>query len=149
MKIYLDNCCYNRPYDDQRQLRISLETQAKLYIQSLVMQKKLELVCSFVLRYENDENPDPSTKASIAQFFLNASMYIGNEDMENISKTAGNLMKQGIKMKDAAHLACAIKAGCDYFITTDDKLIKKYDGNMIKIRTPLEFLNNLEGKTDA
>jgi len=32
-------------------------------------------------------------------------------------------------MKDAAHLACAIKAGCDYFITTDDKLIKKYDGN--------------------
>ena len=74
---------------------------------------------------------------------------IGSENMEDISQTAGNLMKQGIKMKDAAHLACAIKAGCDYFITTDDKLIKKYDGNMMKIRTPLEFLDNLEGKTDA
>ena len=149
MKIYLDNCCYNRPYDDQRQLRVFLETQAKLHIQSLVIQKKLELVCSFVLRYENNENPDPSTKASINQFFLNASMYIGSENMEDISQTAGNLMKQGIKMKDAAHLACAIKAGCDYFITTDDKLKKRYDGNMIKIRTPLEFLDDLEDKTNA
>jgi len=149
MKIYLDNCCYNRPYDDQRQLRVFLETQAKLHIQSLVVQKKLELVCSFVLRYENDENPDSSTKASIEQFFLNASMYIGSENMEEISHTASNLMKQGIKMKDAAHLACAIKAGCDYFITTDDKLIKKYNDNIIKIITPLEFLNDLEDKTDA
>lgn len=31
MKIYLDNCCYNRPYDDQSQVRIQLETQAKLF----------------------------------------------------------------------------------------------------------------------
>lgn len=36
MKIYLDNCCFNRPYDDQTQIRISLETQAKLYLQDLV-----------------------------------------------------------------------------------------------------------------
>jgi len=149
MKIYLDNCCYNRPYDDQRQLRIFLETQAKLYIQSLVIQKKLELVCSFVLRYENNENPDTSTRDSIAQFFLNASMYIGSESMSDIYQTAGNLMRQGIKMKDAAHLACAIKAGCDYFITTDDKLIKRWNGNTIKLRTPLAFLSDLEDKTNA
>jgi len=74
---------------------------------------------------------------------------IGSENMEDISQTAGNLMKQGIKMKDAVHLACAIKAGCDYFITTDDKLKKRYDGNMIIIRTPLEFLDDLEDKTNA
>lgn len=30
--IYLDNCCFNRPYDDQTQLRVSLETQAKMYV---------------------------------------------------------------------------------------------------------------------
>ena len=29
-RVYLDNCCYNRPYDDQSQVRISLESQAKL-----------------------------------------------------------------------------------------------------------------------
>ena len=36
MRVYLDNCCYNRPYDDQTQLRISLESQAKLYVQGLL-----------------------------------------------------------------------------------------------------------------
>jgi predicted nucleic acid-binding protein len=149
MKIYLDNCCFNRPYDDQRQMRIFLETQAKLHIQQLIVQKKLKFVCSFILRYENNENPDISNRDSIAQFFLNASEYVGNENIENILRTAKELMNQGIKMKDAAHLACAINAGCDYFITTDDSLIKKCNDTIIKVRTPLTFLNNLEDKPDA
>ena len=34
MRVYLDNCCYNRPFDDQAQLRIRLETEAKLEIQT-------------------------------------------------------------------------------------------------------------------
>ena len=58
MKIYLDNCCYNRPYDDQTQIRISLETQAKLYVQDLVKDKKLDLVTSYVLWYENVNSVD-------------------------------------------------------------------------------------------
>jgi len=124
MKIYLDNCCYNRPYDNQGQMRIFLETQAKLHIQNLVLNKKLELVCSFVLHYENYENPDLAHRDSINQFLVNASSYIGIEDMEDIRLAASEMMRQGIKMKDAAHLACAIRAGCDYFITTDDKLLK-------------------------
>ncbi len=53
MKIYLDNCCLNRPYDDQTQIRISLETQAKLYVQDLVKRKKLDLVTSYILWFEN------------------------------------------------------------------------------------------------
>lgn len=27
MIIYLDNCCYNRPFDDQTQERIHLESE--------------------------------------------------------------------------------------------------------------------------
>jgi len=33
LKLYLDNCCLNRPFDDQIQQRIYLETEAKLFIQ--------------------------------------------------------------------------------------------------------------------
>ncbi len=43
MKIYMDNCCYNRPYDDQSQIRIHLETDAKLYIQDMVKMENLTL----------------------------------------------------------------------------------------------------------
>jgi predicted nucleic acid-binding protein len=149
MRIYLDNCCYNRPYDDQQQLRIFLETQAKLHIQQLILQKKLELVCSFILRYENDENPDGSNRDSISRFFTNASLYIGNENIDIIRPIANEMMKQGIKMKDATHLACAIISTCDYFVTTDDKLIKKYNDSKIKLRTPITLLDDLEEEKNA
>jgi len=149
MKIYLDNCCYNRPYDNQQQIRIYLETQAKLYIQQLIVEKKLKLVYSFISRYENSENPNISNRDSIAQFFVNASEYVGNENIEDIRKMADDFMKQGTKMKDATHLACAIKAGCDYFLTTDDKLMRGYNGKAIKVRTPLTFLRDMEEETNA
>ena len=52
-RIYFDNCSYNRPFDDQNQIKVWLETDAKLYIQKLVKDGTLELVWSFVLDYEN------------------------------------------------------------------------------------------------
>jgi len=33
LRIYLDICTFNRPFDDQNQLKIKLETEAKLFIQ--------------------------------------------------------------------------------------------------------------------
>ena len=57
MRVYLDNCCYNRPYDDQTSTTISLETQAKLKIQELIKNQKIELVTSYMLAYENNANP--------------------------------------------------------------------------------------------
>jgi len=41
MKIYLDTCCYNRPFDDQNQLKIELESIAKLYIPNEIKKKFL------------------------------------------------------------------------------------------------------------
>jgi hypothetical protein len=37
-KIYLDVCTFNRPFDEQAQMKIRLETEAKLYIQASVRQ---------------------------------------------------------------------------------------------------------------
>ena len=56
MKVYLDNCCYNRPYDDQTQIRIHLETEAKLHIQDMIKNSEFALVTSYVLEYENGKN---------------------------------------------------------------------------------------------
>lgn len=69
MKIYLDNCCFNRPYDDQTQIRISLETQAKLYVQDLVKNKKLDLVTSYVLWYENRNQNERCLSCSLRAVF--------------------------------------------------------------------------------
>lgn len=62
-----------------------------------------------------------------------------------ILKQAKTFEKNGIKSEDALHIACAISAKCDYFITTDYKLIKK-TANMrnIQVMNPLDFIRILE-----
>ncbi len=125
LRIYLDNCCYNRPYDDQSQIRISLETQAKLYIQNLIKDKQVELVTSYMLEYENGKNKLGKRKQVIAEFMeSNESYYVGIERDSDVAKIAEPIMQTGVKEKDAFHVACAILAKCDYFITTDDRLLK-------------------------
>ena len=56
MRVYLDNCCYNRPYDNQSQLRISLESQAKLHVQGMIRDGEIQLASSYMLIYENSKN---------------------------------------------------------------------------------------------
>ena len=65
LNIYLDNCCFNRPFDDQSYLSIFLETYAKLAIQDLINEKKINLIWSFILDYENNANPDEIVKQEI------------------------------------------------------------------------------------
>ena len=62
MRLYLDNCCYNRPYDDQSQIRVSLESQAKLHIQDEIKKGKYELASSYMLTYVNSRNQVESKK---------------------------------------------------------------------------------------
>ncbi len=45
MRIYLDNCCFNRPFDDQSQVRVLLETEAKLVVQDRIRSGYIQLVC--------------------------------------------------------------------------------------------------------
>ena len=49
MRVYLDNCCYNRPFDEQVQLRVRLETEAKLEVQRQMRSGELEYVWSDML----------------------------------------------------------------------------------------------------
>jgi hypothetical protein len=66
--IYWDNSTYSRPFDDQSQLRISLETQAKLYILSLIKDNKIDLIYFYVCFYENYINPFENKRLSISDF---------------------------------------------------------------------------------
>lgn len=144
MKIYLDNCCFNRPYDDQTQIRISLETQAKLYVQDLIKEKKLDLVTSYVLWYENSQNPYETKKTAIEEFIQkNSTEYVDIEKADEIKAKAEEIMRTGVKMKDAYHVACAIYSSCDCFLTTDNRLLK-YHTSEIQVLNPIDFIRRLE-----
>ncbi len=68
IKIYLDNCVFNRPFDDQTSIRIKLETEAKLYIQNKISENVIELVWSYILEYENEQNPFVERKETIKEW---------------------------------------------------------------------------------
>lgn len=149
MKIYLDNCCFNRPYDDQTQIRISLETQAKLYIQDLVKKKEVDLVTSYILWYENSQNPYETKRITIGEFIQkNSTEYIDIDKSDIIKSKAEEIMKTGIKIKDAYHIACAVYASCDCFLTTDDRLLK-YRTDEIQMLNPIDLIRKLEGSLNG
>ena len=97
MKVYLDNCCYNRPFDDQNQMRIYLETQAKLYIQKLIRDGALCLAFSYVSRYENWNSPYAKNQITTERFFGNAITYIDIDKADTIEQKAIEIMKYGVK----------------------------------------------------
>lgn len=148
MRVYLDNCCFNRPYDDQSQLRVTLETQAKLYIQDLIKNNQIELAASYMLLFENHQNPYEMRKNAIYTFLRNnTSVYIDHDKADKVNDLAVQIMKTGVKNKDAIHVASAILSGCDYFLTTDIRLLK-YRTDKIELLNPVDFIQRLEDETD-
>lgn len=145
MKIDLDNCCYNRPYDDQSYLSISLETQAKLLVRSLVKEKHLELASSFILDYENSCNPYMDRKTAVKNFLdANVSDYISSDKSEEVIAKAEKVMATGVKMKDSCHIVCAEMMKCDYLLSTDKRMLK-YKSDSVRLMNPIEFVDMLNG----
>ena len=148
MKVYLDNCCFNRPYDDQTQPRVFLEAQAKMSIQDMIRQKKLKLVRSSVLDYEISRSPYRDRKHAILDFIDRYSSEAVRVDAsEEILKKADEIMHFGIKFYDAYHLACAIFSKCDVFLSTDRRLLR-YQTNEIEIANPINFLKEMEEENE-
>ena len=139
MKIYLDNSCFNRPFDDQKQLRIKLETEAKLDIQERIFKKEIKLTWSYILDFENEANPFEQRRLAIRGWKNYAS--VDTDETKEIIEKAERFHQMGIKSKDSIHLACAISMRCEYFLTTDDELIKKASGiKEIKVTDPISFI---------
>lgn len=140
-RIYLDNCCFNRPYDDQMHLLIQLETEAKLYVQQAILEKTFELAWSYMLDYENAANPYLNRKLAIARWKRIASIDVDASD--TIVSYGKKIMLKGVKKKDALHLACAIEAKCHYFLSTDKKLLRTFFDE-ISVVSPIDFIKMLK-----
>jgi predicted nucleic acid-binding protein len=147
MRIYLDNCCFNRPFDDQTQLRIKLESEAKLKIQEDIRSGKFQLVWSYILDLENDNNPYYERKSQIDEWKIFSIVDV-QENAEIIIK-ATDLNNKGIPKLDALHIACAIFSKCEYFLTTDNKVLKKDNlVNELKIVDPFLFIKETDNHDD-
>ncbi len=145
MRVYLDVCCLNRPFDDQTQDKIRLESEAVLTILSHCQSGEWKLVGSEVVDFEISKIPDGERKqrVSILAGLVEFNVIVD----EAIKERAVKLQTLGFKPFDALHIACAERGDVDVFLTTDDKLLQKALKNnvLIKIRiaNPLKWITEV------
>lgn len=145
MKIYFDVCCYNRPFDDQTDDRIHLESEAIITILNYCLAKKLNLLGSEIIDLEISKIPDNIKKLKVSNL---ASMYNSYMAIDsNIENRALQLEELGFKPFDALHIACAEKADVGILLTTDDDLLRRFIQNKeilkIKIDNPVKWLTEV------
>ena len=106
------------------------------------------MVTSYMLEYENVQNPDAMKRQMIKDFQDRYyTEYVPIERRETLQDLLREIMADNIAYKDATHAACAIYAKCDYLLTTDIRFQKRYRGGKIRIMNPLEFVQMVEEET--
>lgn len=139
MRVYLDNCVFNRPFDEQSQIRIRLETEAILNIRDSIVRAEIELVWSYVIDVEITRNPFP-LRRNAAESWKDLSIMEIAPSVEIVSE-AIKFRNLGFREIDSLHVACAIASKSHYFITTDDAILKKSAFvEDISLANPVKFL---------
>lgn len=123
VKLYLDVCCLQRPFDDQTQARIRLEAEAIKLILDRIEDGQFEWLTSEVVDYEIAQNPDAERALKAKLLADHAGKKVIVDTIE--TARAGELERLGFTGFDALHLACAESGDADVFLTTDDKLMKR------------------------
>ncbi len=149
MKVYLDLCIYNRPFDDQGQPRIVVETVEFMFLLEKAINKEMTIINSFVLEYENSKSPLIDRRDKIDDLLKIASEYVRYS--ERLENRAEEIEKRGFMAMDALHIACAEAAKSDFFITCDDLLLRKGEANKDKVKVRIiglmEFISEEVFKT--
>lgn len=146
MNIYLDMNIYNRMFDDQDQITIKLDTIAIDIIFELIGNSTCKLMWSYILEYENRNNPFPNRRERVDIISqMRSDTILGSEDIINTAQSIQDLTKA--KSRDSLHLACALNSGCKYFITCDNGLLRTINHNknvLINILEEMQLLNPLD-----
>jgi predicted nucleic acid-binding protein len=147
VRIYLDACCLNRPFDNQLQARIRLESEAVLVILQRANQGDWTLLTSEALEFELNQIPDPQRRARTLEIIstIKERAKIGTSEASR-----AKLLQEtcGIRALDALHLACAEALRADIFLTTDDRLLRamhrgKLNSISLFVGNPLTWLTDI------
>ncbi len=139
LRIYLDVCCLNRPFDDQTQDRIRLETEAIIMILKYSRRGRYKIIGSNIIQLEIEKTPDIMRRSLLKSLSVHISPVIHADT--NVKKRAMELESFGFKAFDSFHVACAEKGNADVLLTTDDKIfrlaVKNEDKLKVSVYNPL------------
>lgn len=141
MKIYLDNCCYNRLLDDRSQLQIYYERNSVMLILELVEKKAIELLGSEMLVKEIQDTRNIYRRSVLQAIYSLCSEEI-KVTLPVLQRAEQIRCTTNIRYKDSIHLACAEVAGADALLTTDRKFLNNCSRIKIytKVMNPNQWL---------
>jgi len=148
MNIYLDNCCYNRPYDGYTDDRSTAEVAAILAIVAICERAGYNIFSSPAVIAEIDkiQYRKPLKWRQVRGFYeRTAKKYIAQSP--SIETRAQGFMVTGLGAYDAYHLAYAEAAGVDVLLTTDDRFIntcERENMSIVNVTNPITFLPEVE-----
>ena len=145
MKIYLDVCCLNRPFDDQTQDRIHLESEAILSILNYSRTAGWSVIGSETIDFEISKIPDHEKRLMVQ---ILSTVHDARVKVDAaVEQRALELKRVGLKPLDALHVACVEKAKAEVLLTTDDNLLSKAVQNKrmlkVKIENPLRWVTEV------
>jgi hypothetical protein len=144
-RIYLDLCCFKRPFDDQRQPRIRREAEAVSAIIEQAERVQVALVRSPALRLENEANPREDRRLATALWIDGATVEVAHSP--EVERRAAELSALGFAPLDSLHVSYAEAAGARALLTCDDGLVglgRRHDGLLrTTIKNPVDFQQDL------
>lgn len=140
MRIYLDNTCLNRPFDDQRQFRVRLEADAIVRIMKRIDSGEWEQVSSDMATIEINALVDDRLRSQVAMLMPETAAVMPLSPA--MIGRADQLEQLGFKPADALHLAAAEAALADIFLTCDPRVTRLARRNKrrltVKVANPLD-----------
>lgn len=145
MRVYLDTCCLNRPFDLSNEPRILLEATAMLMILDRLLRGEWTWVASEILTLEVQASKKVTIRETLLELLTHAPLSVPLSEREK--RRAVDLGRHGIKTLDGQHIACAEAAGSDVFLTTDDRLLKAAARNpeilRVRVINPTDWLREV------
>jgi len=142
VRVYLDVSCLNRPFDDQRQTRIRLESEAVTLI--------LDRIDAGIWRLLSSEMKDRERRGRVQALFAESDDTITLT--EEVFRRAAKLVRLGFKAADALHVASAECMEADVLLTCDDRLIRLGRRNRKELRVavldPVSWLGEVSNASN-
>ena len=121
--MYLDICCFKRPFDDASSERVRREAEAVASVLDAAHEERVRLLRSPAHDFENERNPREDRRLATRLWLGAATLHVA------ASTESGNraraLAALGFAPLDALHLAFAEQGQARWFITTDDRLLNR------------------------
>jgi predicted nucleic acid-binding protein len=142
MKIYLDTCCYCRPFDKQEQAKIAAETVAVMTAIDTCKIAGHDIVGSDAVDFELGNISNDNLREAVMDIYQNTA------DCRVLLTAKGHnraraLHAEGLGVLDSQHLAAAEAAGVDFLLTTDwhfERTCAEKNLSSVKVINPLTFL---------